>query len=123
MGSSSSLNSAESTTWENVCEEPVRKRKAIDRDTNDELPAMNTRVEDDTSDVQLSSIVIDDDESIEPAPAPHPKTQAAVERKMYVVFKAPLGSGRSTCGVIGKVAPMACVEMESDSDEGESDAE
>ena len=80
-------------------------------------------MEDDLSDEQLSAIVIDNDENIESAPAPNAPAQALAASKVSVVFKAPLGSRRSKCGVVGKGASRACVETESDSDEGESDAE
>ena len=85
----------------NVCEEPAIKRKTIVSDSNDELPAKSPRVEDELSDAELSSIVIDDDESIEPAPVPNPPAQAGAASKVSVVFKAPLRSGRPKGAVVG----------------------
>ena len=95
----------------NVHEEPASKRKAICYDRNDGHPAKNARVDADLSDAQLSSIVIDDDETIESAPAPYPRAQAGAASKVSVVFKAPMGSGRPKCGVVAKGASRACVEM------------
>ena len=108
MGSASSLNAAETTPGVKVSKELSRKRKTIGSDWNDELPAKNQRVEDELSNAQLSSIVMEEDEAIEPAPVPNLPAQAAAASKVSVVFKAPLVSGRPKGGGVGKLGSSAC---------------
>lgn len=90
---------------------------------NDEVTGKNPRLKADLTDVDLSSIVIQDGENIESASPSYPQALAAAS-KVSLVFQAPLGSGRSKGGVVGKVASRASIERESSSDDdGESDAE